>query len=422
MAQHNTDYGLVYDDDGKICVTKRTDIIPFSGVTSYAVETATTNYLAPYAWEFDSGQTLFYPEELASGKTWADCWDEKQKAYVGGQNLTCYLIYTRSIDLGSVRAAGTKITLSWKHKGSLWHFTLSHSLDNTTFTSWNSADTIEYKEDSSFKRWEAGGIHIKIDGKSTEYTGQPEQLLDRWYDIEITYTLPSGARYIKLVWDFYRADQANGGLGVLGYIRQPQLEIKPFASSFVNGSRPDGRLIVPKEKLGFNPATDDWVVHYWKYPVATHTNGLNGYSINSFGRYTSGKTEGYIWWGKENNSNIFRLNVVYNDNTSEAVGSTTFDPAWYFRHWHHEVLLKHGSEMQYWVDGILLIQMALTKTLLNNFTLGLTINGYGGGNPCNSYIANLCYGKYTDQWTPEYIQRISAMTSTFYVPTKRVIV
>lgn len=423
MAQHNTDYGLVYSDDGKICVTKRTDIIPFSGVTSYAVETATTNYLAPHAWEFDSEQTLFYPYQLASGKAWADCWDEKQKAYVGGAGLTCQRILTSSIDLGSVKAAGTKITCSWKHKGYLRSIELSHSLDNITFTSWSSADTLEVKGDSSFYYFSNNFLFIKIDGKITHHEGgQPEQLLDRWYNVEITYTLPSDARYIKFYWNFYYADQANGGLGVLGYIRQPQLEIKPFASSFVNGTRPTGRLIVPKEKLGFNPATDDWVVHYWKYPVATHDNSLNGSNGFDLGHMSSGRVYGRIWWGKEPNYNRFLLYIIYNDNTVGATRSLTFDPAWYFRHWHHEVLLKHGNEMQYWVDGTLQIQMALAKPLLNNFINGLTVGSSWEDGGHNSYIANLCYGKYTDQWTPEYIQEIYQQRNGFFVPPKAVIV
>ena len=43
MALHKTDYGLVYDDEGSLCVTKRTDDVPFPGTTAWAVETGTTN-------------------------------------------------------------------------------------------------------------------------------------------------------------------------------------------------------------------------------------------------------------------------------------------------------------------------------------------------------------------------------------------
>jgi len=418
MAQVKEPYGLVYNTDGSLCVTYRDDDIPFPGVRSFAVETATTNFLGPYAWEFDSEKTLFYPSGLASGKTWTDCWDEKQKAYVGGQGLTCFEIYTRTIDLGSVQATGTKITLSWKHKGLLEWVELSHSLDNVTFTKWNLKDTLELKGDSSLRLFNISYLRIYIDGKITDCYGQPEQLLDRWYDVEITYTLPTDARYIKIVWDFYKADEANGGLGVLGYIRQPQLEIKPFASSFVNGYRPTGKFIVEPEDLRFNPATDDWVISYWKYPVATSSNSSNGYNLCSIGRWTSGTSEGYLWWGKENNSNVFRISVVYNDSTGAIAGSSSFDPAWYFRNWHHEVVLKHGSEMQYWIDGTLQVQLALAKPLLNNFVVGLSLGGSSGIAAHNSYIANVYYGLYTDQWTDEYIREVYEAQIPFAVSNK----
>jgi len=140
--------------------------------------------------------------------------------------------------------------------------------------------------------------------------------------------------------------------------------------------------------------------------VATHTNGLNGHSINSFGRYTSGNTEGYIWWGKENNANTFRINALYNDGTNVSDISETFDPNWYFKNWHYEVILKNTNTIEYWVDGNLECSLNLTKDLNNNFTVGLTMSGYGGQNPSNSLITNLLVDKYTDKWTPEYINYI----------------
>jgi len=195
----------------------------------------------------------------------------------------------------------------------------------------------------------------------------------------------------------------NGDYIIVSY---PQIEIKPFASSFVIGSRPNGRLVIPVEDLKFDIANDDWVISCWKYPVATHTNGLNGHSINSFGRYTSGNTEGYIWWGKENNANTFRINALYNDGTNVSDISETFDPNWYFKNWHYEVILKNTNTIEYWVDGNLECSLNLTKDLNNNFTVGLTMSGYGGQNPSNSLITNLLVDKYTDKWTPEYINYI----------------
>lgn len=422
MSKITTDYGLVYNTDGSLCVTKRTDVVPFPGITSFAVETRTTNFLGPYAWEFDSEQALFFPRSLASGKTWADCWDASQRAYVGGHKLTTHCLETKTIDLGSTQAAGTKVTLSWKHKGYLWYVIFRYGLTFDSLTDFTQSNTYEIKGDASLDHWEENfGLHLTINNIRTIETGSPQRLLDRWYDVEITYTLPTDTRYIQIIWDFYLAYQANGGLGVLGYIRQPQLEIKPFASSFVNGTRPAGRLVVPKELLGFNPATDDWVVHYWKYPVATRTNDLTGDNKCTIGRWSRSNLEGLIWWGKNIGSNTFSIGVVYNDSTVAFEESSSFDPAWYFRNWHYEVFLKHGSEMQYWIDGTLQVQFALAKPLLNNFVVGLTLGGANGETSDNSYIANACYGLYTDQWTPEFIQEQAAMTQGYYVPPRKVI-
>jgi len=46
------------------------------------------------------------------------------------------------------------------------------------------------------------------------------------------------------------------------YLYDYQLEQKSFMSSFVKGIRQNGRLVIPKENLMFNPATDDWVIAY----------------------------------------------------------------------------------------------------------------------------------------------------------------
>jgi hypothetical protein len=45
MALNKTDYGLIYNDDGSLCVTIRKDDVPFEGVVSFAVEEGTTNLL-----------------------------------------------------------------------------------------------------------------------------------------------------------------------------------------------------------------------------------------------------------------------------------------------------------------------------------------------------------------------------------------
>jgi len=43
MALHKEPYGLIYNDDGSLCVTLRKDDTPFDGVHAFAVEEGTTN-------------------------------------------------------------------------------------------------------------------------------------------------------------------------------------------------------------------------------------------------------------------------------------------------------------------------------------------------------------------------------------------
>jgi len=422
MAQIKTPYGLVYNTDGSLCTTYRDDDVPFAGVRSFAVETATTNYFGIDAWEFDADQSTFYPQGLASGKTWADCWDTKQRAYVGGENITVYRIYSRILDLGQVYSADTKITLSWKHKGYLLYVKFFYGLTTDSLTSFNSTNTYELKGDASLDYWDiSNGLHLKINNIRTGSHGSPQHLLDRWYDVEITYTLPANTRYIRIEWDFYRAYLADGGRGVKGYIHKPQIEVKPFASSFVAGSRPKGRLVISVEDLMFDIANDDWVISYWKYPVATHNDTQNGYNLCSLGQYTSDKTKGYIYFGKENNMNKYYLGVILNNATLVEINSNnTFNPTDYFYHWHYEVVKKSGKVLSYYVDSVKQCELIIPadKELQAPFDVGLSLGGLSGYSPNNALIAAPYYGYFSATWTDEYIREVYEAKIPFSVQSQ----
>lgn len=430
MQKITTDYGLVYNTDGSVCTTVRPDQIPFPGVNSFAVETATTNYFGIDAWEFDADQSTFYPYNLASGKTWADCWDTKQRAYVGGDHITVYNIYSRILDLGQVYSTGTKITLSWKHKGYLWYIVFSYGLTTDSLTNFTQSNTYEIKGDASLNYWAGGGsaLVLKINGVRTDYNGSPQSLLDRWYDIEITYTLPTDARYVEVHWDFYRAQLADGGRGVKGYIHKPQLEVKPFASSFVVGSRPQGRFVIPVEDLKFDIANDDWVISYWKYPVATRNNTQNDQNLCSFGQWITGLSKGHIWWGKGPNTNKYRLEIVLNDATSIGnISNNTFNPTDYFYHWHYEVVKKSGKVLSYYVDGVKQCELIIPadKELQTPFDVGLNLGGHTGNNqifPNNALIAALYYGYNSATWTDQYIQEMQNTKLPYVAKSKPLVI
>ena len=424
MALHKEPYGLVYNDDGSLCVTLREDVVPFAGVKSFAVEGEATNLVAPYSYTGDPGRVLFYPVTLASGKTWADCWDEEEKAFILGHRITVHRIGTHEINLGQTYPAGTKVTISWKHKGYFWCFSLYYYDSNAgDFVLWNKdSDEIEIKGDASLDYWEhTFRLHIKLNGLKPDFIGEPEKLFDRWYNVEITFTLPVDTDKIKLLFDGYKAYQVN----TVGLLRHIQAEVKPFATSFVDGTSPKGRLVIPVEDLKLDIANDDWVISYWKYPVATHDGTQNGYNLCSLGRYTSDFSKGYIRWGKERNSNIFRLVVVYNDRTWASAVSSTFDPNWYFNNWHFEVKKKQGKVLSYYVDGVKQYELIIPadKEIQTPFDVGLSLGGYSGSIPNNALIANLLIARYNPNiWTDAYIRELYNARKPFALPPRMPII
>ena len=361
MSKITTDYGLVYSTDGDLCVTKRTDIVPFPGITSYAVETGTTNYvLFPVSFSTSpAGVSIEYLDDYTAKVTVTDATqitEDTDILFNGGRTVDANTTvtvseYVESTNTSNILPRIYGFGVMTDHEGKRYYKTVTHS------SSW----------------------HFRV-----------------------------GVRILTTA--------VNGDYIIVSY---PQIEIKPFASSFVIGTRPNGRLVVEPEDLGFNPGTDDWVVSYRKYPIATRDNTLTQQNDCSFGALNQGY---YITWGKERNSNYFRIYGSYSDGTHFFANSPTFNPDDYFRHWHSEVMLKDGGVLEYWVDGVLQCQLTLTKSLSNYSNIGLSLGGIRGSEPDNSLIANITYGKYTDQWTPEFIQEQAAMTQGYYVPPKAVIV
>ena len=418
MPVINTEHGLLRNTDGQSVITIREDKIPFKGVKSFAVESETTNLFGRDAWEFDADQSTFYPSELASGKTWTDCWDANQRAYVGGQGITATNIYSVILNLGQVYAAGTKIALSWKHKGLIQFVQMYYSATLVPRNEMNIYSSVpEFHGDVNYMTT-SGNLHIN--GIRPTFAGQPEKLLNRWYNIEIIYTLPADAQYISIRWDFYGAYQANGNRGVPGYIHQPQLEISPFCSSFVAGSRPNGRYVIPTEKLGFNIETDNWVVTYMKYPIATQDKSQTHQNLCSFGQATGDNSKGYISWGKKNNENKYCVNLVLDNSTVvSATSETTIVPANYFYKWHHEVIKREGNTISYYVDGIKQVTATIPsdRSLKTPFDVGLVMGGIVSSAthyPHNSLISNLAYGRLqTGEFSDSYIAFLASANKPF---------
>lgn len=375
MALIKEPYGLVYNTDGTLCTTYRDDVVPFRGVRSFAVETATTNYwnndITDYVYLIDTGDITF-----------------ENTVYNGRPALKC--IVTGTVPY---------IRIAFKHSA-------GNINPGDTYTA--SIGVAALSSEITGRMGTAAYVYFTTLTLSG-FASTDHDLGKAGNRIYATYTHPTNDTTVSFYACVYL--KAAGTF----YLYDYQLEKKPFASSFVIGSRPSGRLVISVDDLGFNPATDDWVVHYWKYPVATGNDNLNSWNETAFGVAATG---GCIWWGKQGNYNRFHL--CYNDinNSSIRVSSGNFDPDWYFRNWHSEVILKHGGVMEYWVDGILQCQLSISTAINPNFTLGLAIGGSSATAPSNSYYANVYYGLYTDQWTDEYIREVYEAKIPFSVQNK----
>jgi len=369
MALVKTDYGLVYNDDGSLCTTIREDDVPFSGVKSFAVEEGTENLITEYFTAY-SGMTIIEHQDttIPDGKYFEIIYD--------------------SVSSSSSRA----------------------------LFEYNDNDLIEGTSIITISFW-GKGDESSIGDKIRVYTGS------EWLTIDEPLLTTEWQRFI--ITCTYNGQTSTAGIqintpneGQKFYIHSPQVEAKSFATSFVDGTRQDGRFYIPLDKLGFDPATDDFVIAYWKKPIATDSGDLTGYNLFSIGK----SPDGYMWWGKNKDGNYFKLNVLYDNGEYESSDSPTFTPDWYFNNWHFEVLRKADGVIDYFVDGIKQCSLALA-TNLQTFVEGLTVGGYFNNSDNNSLIASLAFGYAKDdngnlQWTDEFIQELYNARKPFSVPPR----
>ena len=380
MAQTKTDYGLIYNTDGSVCTTVRPDQTPFPGVNSFAVETATTNYwnndITDYAYGIVSGDVTF-----------------ENTVYNGRPALKCIVTGTDPF-----------IKVAFKHSA-------GNINPNDTYTA--SIGVAALSSEITGLRDTAAYIYFTATNLSG-FAAIDHNWGKTGNRIYATYTHPTDDTTTPFYACVFLMEAGTF------YLYDYQLEKKPFASSFVNGTRPAGRLVIPVEDLKFDIANDDWVISYWKYPVATSVDTQNGFNLCSLGQGTSDKTKGYINFGKENYMNKYRLLVILNDTTIvKIISNNTFNPTDYFSHWHYEVVKKSGKVLSYYVDGVKQVEHTIPadKELQTPFDVGLSLGGVTDNNifyPSNALIANVGNGKLQPgEFTDKHIMAIYEANRAF---------
>jgi hypothetical protein len=215
MSLIETDYGLIYNDDGSLCVTVRDDDVPFQGVKSFAVEEATENLVSSNLANFED--LNWYSINIIS----------REIIEGGGYNGRNAVKIVKNNTRMDFQIYGTNIASNIKNNIQV-------------------GDRISYQIKYKIIDPGSGGIfNFRTWGFGESYPRNYKELGNGWM-------LMYGTSSIQ--W----TDTSNI-TGAVGIAESPanstilfcdfQVEIKPFATSFVDGSRAKGKLYFPSEKL-----------------------------------------------------------------------------------------------------------------------------------------------------------------------------
>lgn len=221
--------------------------------------------------------------------------------------------------------------------------------------------------------------------------------------------IPEDALYIPL--DFNSSDRLN----LISSSSESNI-IRDNGSTWVGGT----------SELEFNFNRDygmnwagDWSIVYWKNPIGTHTNNLNGYNIESIGSNGNTVGGGYMWFGKNNSSNTIKLNA-------STENSSVFSPSDYFNQWSMISLVKSGSTVTYTHRSKnigIYTATAIVNTSVSNYYVtqhgyDFKMGGWDNGNPTNTYFKNLIVAKRAftvDELNALYNTQMRAYPNSFQI-------
>lgn len=375
MALIKEDYGLIYNDDGSLCVTVRDDDTPFQGVKSYAIEESTENLIT----EFDSYSI--------QGTTLVTKIDDNKNGHFLIEGISGDRFVWQG---GNYTATTQTITGSYKFKiieGNI------NDLGIYLFRQGTTGGVGQVLEQNIRKIDNKNIVTITFDGTGTQ-------------DVTVGLTI-SGTMKFE-VWE-------------------PQMEQKPFATSFVDGSRPDGLLDIKGDKIGIdNGLLKNHIISFWfkvpkvqdgelfdsgnwsnvgeAYPIYTHdvVSGSNNYQ-NFQGNYALGiatRTGELLYYNRP-------------DDGYSSIRVKLADRGSYENEWHNFIIAYFVEndylQVKSYYDGTLIKESF--QNLINYPTIRSENIYFYGYYMRSNLISNLFIGKYKDKngnviWTDEYIQEV----------------
>lgn len=200
---------------------------------------------------------------------------------------------------------------------------------------------------------------------------------------------------------------------------EDQVEEGVFVSPFTLTGRGDSNLKFSLYRdLGLL-WNGNWSIAYWKKPIATDNDYLNGYSIDSLGCETNTVGGGYSYWGKVGNSDVLKAKFSTKSDTPFNFKPHNIVPKSYFDAWHMVTIIKTGSAITIteWAIGGQdhKITVDVGNITQNHFvTQGgydLQLGGWedsdGINHPVNAYYRDLVVAKraFTDREISEMLRR-----------------
>ena len=224
--QYSYDYGLIQDNSNNIQVTIRDDDVPFKGQTSFQIEEQTENL-------FDT----FLDDSFGSWESYQSDGVIGEKYIIDDSIFQKKVILKRISDTGE--SSGRYGIISWSHNVNSNYFTGSVYLNPITFNE-HTRFVIYfdlYDQNNNFLGQKVGYVNLNdmsISGQNGLNISL-EKSIGGWYRIITTF---SGVN-VKSIKHLFFIDNGNGEVE----IAYPQLEEKPFQTSFVNGTRSVGKFI-----------------------------------------------------------------------------------------------------------------------------------------------------------------------------------
>ena len=371
MALIKEPYGLVYNTDGTLCITYRDDNVPFRGVRSFAVETATTN-LSPQTVGGQEGIVLVYKGEENGWKKYgiSGTWNSGTYPYCAA--------------IGQVAFTGGEY-----YSTSAFFKTNCQEKFATYFESIIYTNLPMISKGTAIRRvLNDGSIYLARVGFAYQSsTSQPGYLTLRPKQDGETFNPNQHFLYVKNI----------------------QTEQKPFATSFVDGSRPSGKIKIEMPFDIGNLVISGWVkVNGWR-------DWTQLFCVGKY--YTENESSFGVWLNHTENV----LRIFTTDGQDARYASTAYTRA-EVENWSFFVFIKDGDFMTIKMltqDNT--YTSSITRAFTNPFDQVIYVGtDRGYDRPLNGLFSNIFIGKYrrdngTVIWTDDYIREVYEAQMPFAV-------